>query len=94
MTRALVVERTGPLVTVQDAGRVGLAHLGVPRSGAADRAALAHRPADQKQSWTARSYRARRRTGSLQPPLPPPLWVAGEGLLSGGSVPSSSASRY
>lgn len=31
----------GPLCTVQDAGRVGWAHLGVGRSGAADRAALA-----------------------------------------------------
>ncbi|ONH31442.1 urea amidolyase family protein [Pseudofrankia asymbiotica] len=28
---------TGPLATVQDEGRPGLAHLGVPRSGAADR---------------------------------------------------------
>jgi biotin-dependent carboxylase-like uncharacterized protein len=31
----------GPLSTVQDLGRVGYAHLGVSRSGAADRAALA-----------------------------------------------------
>lgn len=30
----------GPLSTVQDAGRDGFAHLGVPRSGAFDRAAL------------------------------------------------------
>ena len=30
----------GPLATVQDAGRPGLAHLGVGRSGAADRASL------------------------------------------------------
>lgn len=37
---ALVVERTGPLATVQDLGRPGLAHLGVTRSGAADRTAL------------------------------------------------------
>jgi len=41
VTRVLEVLRTGPLVTVQDRGRVGLAHLGVSRSGAADRAALA-----------------------------------------------------
>ena len=27
---------TGPLTTVQDRGRAGLAHLGVPPSGAAD----------------------------------------------------------
>lgn len=38
--RALRVEGTGPLATVQDLGRAGVAHLGVPRSGAADRAAL------------------------------------------------------
>jgi biotin-dependent carboxylase-like uncharacterized protein len=31
--------RTGPLALVQDLGRAGLAHLGVTRSGAADRAA-------------------------------------------------------
>lgn len=39
MTR-LHVQRAGPLLTVQDLGRPGYAHLGVPRSGAADRAAL------------------------------------------------------
>ena len=31
--RSLVVEDAGALTTVQDAGRPGLAHLGVPRSG-------------------------------------------------------------
>ena len=36
----IVVERPGPLTTVQDLGRPGLAHLGVGRSGAADRASL------------------------------------------------------
>jgi biotin-dependent carboxylase-like uncharacterized protein len=35
------VVRAGPLTTVQDLGRPGLAHLGVGRSGAADRPALA-----------------------------------------------------
>lgn len=34
------VVRPGPLATVQDLGRPGLAHLGVPRSGAADDRAL------------------------------------------------------
>lgn len=33
----ITVVRSGPLLTVQDAGRPGLAHLGVPPSGAADR---------------------------------------------------------
>jgi allophanate hydrolase subunit 2 len=36
----LTVLRTGPLALVQDLGRPGLAHLGVPPSGAADRPAL------------------------------------------------------
>ncbi|HEY3505523.1 MAG TPA: biotin-dependent carboxyltransferase family protein [Actinocatenispora sp.] len=39
--RALTVLRPGLLTTVQDRGRVGLAYLGVPRSGAADLPALA-----------------------------------------------------
>jgi biotin-dependent carboxylase-like uncharacterized protein len=34
------VVRPGPLATVQDLGRAGYAHLGVPHSGAADRASL------------------------------------------------------
>ncbi|GGV37260.1 allophanate hydrolase [Actinomadura cremea] len=34
------IVRPGPLATVQDLGRPGLAHLGVPRSGAADERAL------------------------------------------------------
>ncbi len=37
----LEVVRPGPLTTVQDLGRPGHAHLGVPRAGAVDRAALA-----------------------------------------------------
>ncbi|MET7292517.1 biotin-dependent carboxyltransferase family protein [Streptomyces griseoloalbus] len=43
--RALVVVRAGALTTVQDRGRPGHAHLGVPRSGALDgpAAALANR---------------------------------------------------
>jgi biotin-dependent carboxylase-like uncharacterized protein len=43
--RTLHVHRAGPLTTVQDRGRTGLAHLGVPRAGALDApaAALAHR---------------------------------------------------
>jgi biotin-dependent carboxylase-like uncharacterized protein len=36
----LHVVRAGPLTTVQDLGRPGLAHLGIPRSGALDRPAL------------------------------------------------------
>jgi biotin-dependent carboxylase-like uncharacterized protein len=45
MIRFLVVLDPGPLTTVQDRGRPGWAHLGVPRSGALDgpAAALANR---------------------------------------------------
>ncbi|MFF9897087.1 biotin-dependent carboxyltransferase family protein [Streptomyces longispororuber] len=39
--RAVVVVRAGALTTVQDEGRPGHAHLGVPRSGALDRPAAA-----------------------------------------------------
>ncbi|WP_048820051.1 allophanate hydrolase, partial [Streptomyces ipomoeae] len=39
--RALVVVRAGALTTVQDLGRPGHAHLGVPRSGALDAPAAA-----------------------------------------------------
>ncbi|MGZ8178763.1 5-oxoprolinase subunit C family protein [Williamsia sp. SKLECPSW1] len=38
---ALVVTTAGPLTTVQDLGRGGFAHLGVPLSGAADRTSAA-----------------------------------------------------
>lgn len=37
--RSLTVHHAGPLTTVQDAGRPGWAHLGVPRAGALDRPA-------------------------------------------------------
>ncbi|MFI5915388.1 biotin-dependent carboxyltransferase family protein [Dactylosporangium sp. NPDC051541] len=40
MSAELRVEIAGPLTTVQDRGRPGYAHLGVPRSGALDRPAL------------------------------------------------------
>ncbi len=38
--RLIEVLQPGPLTTVQDLGRAGLAHLGVPLSGAADRGSL------------------------------------------------------
>jgi KipI family sensor histidine kinase inhibitor len=39
-TRRVQVLQPGPLATVQDLGRAGFAHLGVPASGAADTASL------------------------------------------------------
>jgi len=41
MSRALELIRPGPLALIQDEGRFGHAHLGVGRSGAADRSAYA-----------------------------------------------------
>ncbi len=38
---SLLVHETGPLLLVQDLGRAGSMHLGVPPSGALDRTALA-----------------------------------------------------
>jgi biotin-dependent carboxylase-like uncharacterized protein len=38
---ALFIERAGPRTTVQDLGRPGWAHLGIPRAGAVDRQAHA-----------------------------------------------------
>ncbi|MEB3966235.1 allophanate hydrolase subunit 2 family protein, partial [Streptomyces kunmingensis] len=40
MTTKLQVTRPGALTTIQDAGRTGHAHLGVPRSGALDAPAM------------------------------------------------------
>ena len=37
MTATLEILKTGPLAIVEDLGRPGLSHLGVSRSGAADR---------------------------------------------------------
>jgi biotin-dependent carboxylase-like uncharacterized protein len=50
--RTLTVVRPGALTTVQDDGRPGLAHLGVPRSGSLDRAAhhLANRLVGNEES--------------------------------------------
>jgi KipI family sensor histidine kinase inhibitor len=39
-TGSVEIVRPGPLATIQDLGRTGYAHLGVPRSGAADTASL------------------------------------------------------
>jgi allophanate hydrolase subunit 2 len=53
--RHLTVLRPGALTTVQDDGRPGLAHLGVPRSGSLDRAAhhLANRLVGNPESAAA-----------------------------------------
>jgi biotin-dependent carboxylase-like uncharacterized protein len=69
---ALEILRTGPLALVQDLGRVGLAHLGVTRSGAADRGAhtlanrLAANPDDRATiELTMGGFAARVRGGDV-----------------------------
>ena len=37
---SITILKSGPLTTVQDLGRPGMAHIGVPPSGALDRGAL------------------------------------------------------
>jgi biotin-dependent carboxylase-like uncharacterized protein len=68
----LEILRTGPLALVQDLGRVGLAHLGVTRSGAADRRAhtlanrLAANPDDRATiELTMGGFAARVRGGDV-----------------------------
>jgi biotin-dependent carboxylase-like uncharacterized protein len=53
VTTSLEILRTGPLALIQDLGRAGLAHLGVGRSGAADRRAhtLANRLLANPDDW-------------------------------------------
>ncbi len=41
LRRMIEVIKAGPLTTIQDRGRIGWAHLGVPRAGALDAPALA-----------------------------------------------------
>lgn len=49
----LEILRSGPLALVEDLGRAGLAHLGVGRSGAADRRShtLANRLVANPDDW-------------------------------------------
>jgi biotin-dependent carboxylase-like uncharacterized protein len=82
----LRVVATGPLATVQDAGRPGWAAIGVPRSGAADRAAhdlanrlVGNRPEAATVETTAGGLRLRAERTALVAVTgaPVPLTVAG-----------------
>ncbi|MEO1241206.1 MAG: biotin-dependent carboxyltransferase family protein [Pseudomonadota bacterium] len=53
MTTVAKVISPGPQTTVQDAGRTGLRHLGVPQSGAVDRVSFALTNASVGNHWDA-----------------------------------------
>ena len=89
--RSLAVLRTGPLVTVQDRGRIGLAHLGVSRSGAADRAALAR--ANRLVGNTARAAGLEVLLGGLGVRATSPLVVAVCGAACDVTVDGAPAGR-
>lgn len=89
----LHVVRPGPLTTVQDLGRPGLAHLGVGCSGAADRPA--HRLANRLLGNPEDAATLELTLGGLVVSTDAPLWVAltgapapartGEGTIAGGT---------
>ncbi len=79
----LTVVRTGPLTTVQDLGRPGLAHLGVGRSGAADRPA--HRLANRLVGNPEGAATLETTLGGLTVTTDAPAWVA----LAGAPAPLS-----
>ncbi|HET9420750.1 MAG TPA: biotin-dependent carboxyltransferase family protein [Nocardioides sp.] len=74
MTATLVVEEADGLVTVQDRGRVGLAHLGVPRAGALDgpAAELANRLVGNDETAAVLEVTM----GGLAVRATEPLWIA------------------
>ena len=92
----LEVVRTGALATVQDLGRPGLAHLGVSRSGAADRGSLrlANRLVGNAEAAAASRWcSAASRCGSTRPLLvaltgaPCPVRADGRRLAMDGPLP-------
>ncbi len=78
----LHVVRPGPLTTVQDLGRPGLAHLGVGCSGAADRPA--HRLANRLLGNPENAATLELTLGGLVVSTDAPLWVA----LTGAPAPA------
>lgn len=88
-TSRLLVQATGPLATVQDLGRPGHAHQGVPPSGAADRAS--HRLGNRLVSNSPTAATIEITFGGLA------VVLAGAGLrsvaLTGAPAPLSVAGR-
>lgn len=81
------VEAPGPLATVQDLGRHGYAHLGVPPSGAADAASLrlANRLLGNPEAAAGIEFTL----GAARLRLRAPAWVA----LSGAALPVTADGR-
>lgn len=95
---SLEVQRAGALATVQDLGRHGLAHLGVPASGALDTPALrlanwlVGNPAEAaglELTVTGATFRVRAATAVALTGAPARLTVAGAEVPPGVAVPVS-----
>lgn len=88
---SLVVEEAGGLVTVQDRGRAGLAHLGVPRAGALDplAAALANRLLGNDEGEALLEVTM----GGLAVRATTPLWLAVTGARCAVSVDGAAAAH-
>ncbi len=78
----LHIVRPGPLTTVQDLGRPGLAHLGVGSSGAADRPA--HRLANRLVGNVEKAATLELTLGGLVLRTDQPAWIA----LTGAAAPA------
>ncbi|MFE5325004.1 biotin-dependent carboxyltransferase family protein [Embleya sp. NPDC056575] len=94
-SRTVEVIRAGALTTVQDLGRIGFAHLGVPRSGALDQPAhrLANRlvgnppeAATLETTLTGTAVRVRRTTVAAVVGAPCPVRVAGRPVAWGAAI--------
>ena len=91
MSTSLVVQEASGLVTVQDRGRPGLAHLGVPRAGALDvpAAALANRLVGNGEDAALLEVTM----GALVLHATEPLWIAVTGARCTVSVDDRAAAH-
>ena len=77
----IIVDQPGPMTTIQDLGRPGLAHLGVSPSGAADRAA--HRLANRLVGNAERRATLEITLGGLTVTATDLVWMAVTGAPTG-----------
>jgi biotin-dependent carboxylase-like uncharacterized protein len=91
MSTSLLIQEAGGLVTVQDRGRPGLAHLGVPRAGALDApaAALANRLVGNTEDAALLEVTM----GALVVRAAGPLWIAVTGARCAVSVDGRAAAH-